>query len=92
VSYDNIAGVLKTQGNLPEAMKSYRDGLAIADRLAKADPNDADWQLDLSVSYNKIGDVLKAQGHLPEAMKSSSPYSSRCTKSDNFPAYRLDRP
>jgi hypothetical protein len=41
------------QGNLPEAPKSYRDGLAIIDRLAKSDPGSAGWQRDLSVSYDK---------------------------------------
>jgi hypothetical protein len=49
---------------------AFRDGLAIADRLAKADAGNAGWQRDLSVSYNKIGDVLKDQGNLPEALKS----------------------
>jgi hypothetical protein len=52
------------------ASKSYRDGLAIADRLAKSDPGNAGWQRDLSVSYNKIGGLLVAQGNLPEALKS----------------------
>ena len=70
VSYDRVGDVLVAQGNLPEALKSFRDGLAIADRLAKADPGNAGWQRDLSVSYNKIGDVLVAQGNLPEALKS----------------------
>ena len=59
-----------TQGNGPEALKSYRDGFAIADRLVKADPGNAQWQRDLSASYNKIGDVLVTQGTLPEALKS----------------------
>jgi tetratricopeptide (TPR) repeat protein len=58
------------QGNLPEALKSYRDSLAIADRLAQADPGDAGWQRDLAVAYNRVGDVLVAQGNLPEARKS----------------------
>ena len=62
--------MLVAQGNLPEALKSYRDSLAIADRLAKSDPGNAGWQRDLSVSYNKIGDVLVAQGNLPAALKS----------------------
>ena len=61
--------MLVAQGNLAEALKSFRDGLAIRERLAKADPNNAGWQRDLSVSYNKIGDVLVAQGNLPEALK-----------------------
>ena len=62
--------MLVAQGDLPEALKSYRDGLAIRDRLAKADPGNAGWQRDLSVSYDKVGDVLVAQGNLPEALKS----------------------
>jgi len=37
------------QGNSSEALKSYRDGLAIRDRLAHADPGNAGWQRDLSV-------------------------------------------
>jgi hypothetical protein len=56
------------RGNLPEALKSYRDSLAIADRLAKSDPGNAGWQRDLSVSFNKVGDVLVAQGNLPETL------------------------
>ena len=48
VSYSKIGDVLMAQGNLAEALKSYRDGLAVADRLAKSDPENADWQRDLS--------------------------------------------
>ncbi len=55
---------------MPEALKSFRDGLAIRDALAKSDPGNAGWRRDLSVSYNKIGDVLVAQGDLPAALKS----------------------
>ncbi|MEZ5842979.1 MAG: tetratricopeptide repeat protein [Hyphomicrobiaceae bacterium] len=65
-----IGDVLVAQGNLPEALKSFREGLAIAERLAAADKGNAGWQRDLSVSFNKIGDVLVAQGNLPEALKS----------------------
>ncbi|HRD65405.1 MAG TPA: tetratricopeptide repeat protein, partial [Candidatus Competibacter sp.] len=64
-----IGDVLVAQGSLPEALKAYRDSLAIADRLAQADPGNAGWQRDLSVSYDRIGDVLVAQGSLPEALK-----------------------
>ncbi len=38
VSYDKVGDVLVAQGSLPEALKSFQAGLAIADRLAKADP------------------------------------------------------
>ena len=77
--------MLVAQGNLPEALKSFRDALAIRDRLAKADPGNAGWQRDLSVSYNKIGDVLVAQGNLPEALASyqaSLAISDRLAKAD----------
>jgi hypothetical protein len=57
-------------GQSAEALKSFRDGLAIRDRLAQADPGNAGWQRDLSVSYDRVGDVLVAQGNLPEALKS----------------------
>jgi tetratricopeptide (TPR) repeat protein len=67
---ETAADAPKDQGNLLEALKSFRDGLAIADRLAKSDPGNALWQHDLSVSYEKIGDVLADQGNLPEALKS----------------------
>ena len=44
--------------------------LAIAERLAKADPGNAGWQRDLSVSHNKIGDVQREQGDLAAALTS----------------------
>ena len=77
--------MLKAQGNLPEALKAYRDSLAIAERLAKADPGNAGWQRDLSVSYNKVGDVLKDQGNLPEALnayRDSLAIAERLAKAD----------
>ena len=51
-------------------MKSYRDGLAIRERLAKSDPGNAEWQSDLSNSFVAIGDVLAKQSNLPGALKS----------------------
>ena len=77
--------MLVAQGKLPEALKSYRDSLAIAERLAEADPSNTGWQRDLSVSYDKVGDVLVAQGNLPEALKSyrdSLAISERLAKAD----------
>jgi hypothetical protein len=54
--------VLAAQGNLPEALKSFRDSLAIADRLAKADPGNAGWQRDVAVSHAKLADIYRRQG------------------------------
>ena len=47
---DAVGDVLVARGNVPGALPSYRDGLAIMERLAKSDPDNADWQRDLSVS------------------------------------------
>ena len=62
--------MLKAQGNLPEALKSYQAGFAIDERLAQADPSNTQSQNDLAWSYNKLGDVLSAQENYPEALKS----------------------
>ena len=68
--YDRVGDVQVAQGDLAGALKSYRDSLAIAERLARSDPGNAGWQRDLSVSYNKVGDVQVAQGDLAGALKS----------------------
>ncbi len=70
VALNEIGDVLKAQGNLAEALKSFRDSHDIFDRLAEADPGNAGWQRDLSVSYERIGDALVAQGNLAEALTS----------------------
>jgi hypothetical protein len=57
VAYNKVGDVLVAQGNLPEALKSYRDSLAIVDRLAKADPGNAGWLRDLAVSYGRVATV-----------------------------------
>ena len=56
------------QGDLAGALAAYEAGLAIAERLAAADPGNAGWQRDLSVSRNKLGDVRRAQGDLAGAL------------------------
>ena len=60
----------QAQGDLAAALTSYQAALAIAERLAKADPGNAGWQRDLSVSRDKIGDVQQAQGDLAAALTS----------------------
>ncbi len=70
MSYEKVGDVQVAQGDLAGALTSYRDSLAIRDRLAKSDPGNAGWQRDLSVSYNKVGDVQVAQGDLAGALTS----------------------
>ena len=58
------------QGDLAAALTSYQTALAIRDRLAEADPGNAEWQHDLSLSHERIGDVRRAQGDLAAALTS----------------------
>ena len=62
VAYIKVGDVLMAQGNLAEALTSYRKGLAIIERLAKADPDNTGWQRDLVASYGRVGSVLAQQG------------------------------
>jgi tetratricopeptide (TPR) repeat protein len=47
--------VLVAQGKLDEALKVYRDSLAIRERLAAADRSNTEWQRDLQYSIDRIG-------------------------------------
>jgi predicted transcriptional regulator with HTH domain len=63
--------VQQAQGDLAGSLTSYRDGLAIIERLAKSDPSNAGWQHDLGGAYGTIGGVQQAQGDLAGALKSA---------------------
>ncbi len=58
-----------SRGSTISALAAYRRALAIAERLAQADPGNAGWQFDLGISNERIGDVLMAQGNLAAALK-----------------------
>jgi tetratricopeptide (TPR) repeat protein len=66
-SHERIGDVLFSQGNLTEALQSYRAALEIGERLAKTDPSNADWQHGLALSLGRIGRVLARQGAHTEA-------------------------
>ncbi|MBF0426548.1 MAG: toll/interleukin-1 receptor domain-containing protein, partial [Magnetococcales bacterium] len=68
VGLSNFGDVLVAQGDLVAALAAYHEYMAIAQRLAALDPQNAGWQRDLVVSHNKIGDVLVAQGDLVAAL------------------------
>ena len=82
VSYEKVGDVWKAQGNLPEALKSYRDSREISERLAKADPGNAGWQRDLAINYQKLGLTLQQQGSRDDALanfRSGSTIMTRLT-------------
>jgi tetratricopeptide (TPR) repeat protein len=68
VSYSNLGNVLVDEGKLDEALKAYRNSLAIAARFAEVNHSDREWQNNLSVSYAKVANVLELQGKLEEAL------------------------
>ena len=65
-----IGDILKAQGDLVQALKWYRDGLAVAKSVAKADPKNAEWQHKITLIHIKVGEVFMAQGNFAEALKS----------------------
>ncbi len=66
---NNQGDTLLAQGKLDAARQTYGQALAIAERLAQADPSNTQWQRDLSVSHEKLGDVEVAAGKLDAARK-----------------------
>jgi hypothetical protein len=63
--------VLVAQGNLPEALESFRDGFAL--RVAgEGQSQQRDWQRGFRVSYDKIGPVLVARQPVGGAETSSA--------------------
>ena len=59
--------MLGAQGNLTQALKSFRDSLAIMERLAQADPNNAGWQRDLAISNERLGNIYIERKETDEA-------------------------
>jgi tetratricopeptide (TPR) repeat protein len=68
VSYEKVGDVQVAQGNLAGALKSYRDSLAITERLAQSDPGNAGWQRDVSVSYSKLASAYRKGGESAKAL------------------------
>ena len=64
----SVSPELRAKGNLRDALAAHQASLAIRERLAKADPGNAEGQRDLYETQDKIGDVLRAQGNLRDAL------------------------
>jgi tetratricopeptide (TPR) repeat protein len=61
--------VLVAQGKLDEALKAYRDSLAIRERLASADRSNTLWQRDLAVSHSKLASIHERQSRIADALQ-----------------------
>jgi uncharacterized caspase-like protein len=66
----DLGDIHVTIGNLAAARQAFERQRVLAERLAKADAGNAQWQRDLSVSFNNVGNVQKDQGDLSGALAS----------------------
>jgi tetratricopeptide (TPR) repeat protein len=67
---DEFGTTYRALGHVDEALKAYRDSLAIRERLAVAEPGNTERPRDLSISYNNLGFLWRTQGNLEQALKS----------------------
>ena len=58
---NKVGDVKLQQGDTAGALAAYQQGLAISEKLAAADPQNAQGQRDLSISYIKLGDAKLQQ-------------------------------
>jgi tetratricopeptide (TPR) repeat protein len=80
---DGKGDIALAQGNLPEALRSYRSAQEPMNRLAKADPNNAGWQYDLSVSYANLANLYRRRGEAAlakDALSKGKAIMERMTK------------
>jgi tetratricopeptide (TPR) repeat protein len=69
ISYAKVGDILMALGKLDEALKAYRERLAIMERLAAADRSNAGWQRDLAISHGKLGLVHERQNRIADALQ-----------------------
>ena len=64
------AEALIAEGLTDEAHADAGEALAIAERLARLDPDNSEWQRDLMVSHNWVGNVRRIRGDPSAALTS----------------------
>ena len=63
-----LGELVRDRGNLDAALKHQMDANEIASERARAKPDDAERQRDLSISYEKLGDVFYSTGDIGKAL------------------------
>jgi tetratricopeptide (TPR) repeat protein len=69
LAFQEVGDVLRAQGRLGEALQSFREGIAITERLTKADPTNEGWQRHLAISHERVSELLTTQGDHTQAIK-----------------------
>src|SRR5262245_14933431 len=72
VAYSKTGDGLMAEGNLAEALTSYRKGITIIERLVEAEPDNLSWQHDLVAAYGRKGEALARQGEVTLALDAFS--------------------
>ena len=67
VSYGRLGDLARAVGEVEQAERLYRQGLAIRMELARRDPTNIEYQRDLGVSYDRLGDLARAAGGVEQA-------------------------
>ena len=62
-----MANLIHRLGDSARAHQLYEKALAIAERLVRENPGDADCLMNLSSAYNSMGNVMRAEGAADEA-------------------------
>jgi len=62
-----LGDAFSAYGDLRRALDAYHASLAIAERLAAADPSNATWQRDVFVSHAKLGRIEQLRQNAIEA-------------------------
>ncbi len=68
VALDNIGRLFMRTGDLPAAETAFRQALELAERLAREEPDDPDWQRGLAIALSRLGDVQQERGDLAGAL------------------------
>ena len=91
VSYERLGDVTQRLDQSTEAQDFYRQAVAICERLAEADPKNAQAQRDLGVSYNVSAtccggrDGSRGPGVLPESVwRSAGDWPMRTRRIPSF--------
>lgn len=60
INHAQLGDILSAQKDLPGALTSYRISLAIREKLAKADPTNAQWQTDHASCLAKVAQTISS--------------------------------
>jgi eukaryotic-like serine/threonine-protein kinase len=66
---DEFAATYQTAGDIGRARKSAMTALSLGRGLADHNPDDPQWQRDVSVTLNRLGSIALSSGELGDALK-----------------------